>query len=98
MANILKFEIKTEAPYSDEEQIDLLESFVAFMRGGDDDIVEDSEKLSVIDENDVPDESDKIRAQAIELIKLGTLNVGVTLLDADEEELLSAGFSRAPSE
>lgn len=94
MANIIKFEIKTDAPYSDEEQIELLENFVAFMADGDDDIIEDSEKLSVVDENEIPDESDKIRAQAIELIKSGTLLVGVTLNDADDEEILSIGFSK----
>lgn len=91
MANILRFEIKTDAPYSDEEQIGLLEDFYAFVRSNDDDVIEDSEKLEIVDENDVPDDSEKIRTEAIELIRNGTLTMSVVLADDSDEMLFDTG-------
>lgn len=78
MANILKFEIKTEAPYSPAELEDLHSSFEAWMKDGDDDIVEDSVRISITDENDVPDDSEKIQAAAIEMLT-NNLQVGLTI-------------------
>lgn len=91
MANTLRFEVDTEAPYSDEEKIDLLEAFWVFVRENDADVIEDSEKLEVIDKNDIPDDSEKIRTEAIELIRNGTLTMSVVLADDSDEMLFDTG-------
>lgn len=48
MENVLKFQIRTTAPYNESEQMDLLEAFFAWMAKQDEDVIEDSESLHVV--------------------------------------------------
>jgi hypothetical protein len=66
MTNILKFEIETDAYYSDKEKLDLLEEFLGFIRGIDDEVIEDSEKFSVVDKDDAtPEVPDSVKNEIV---------------------------------
>lgn len=53
MANLLKFEIETEAPYSDEETESLLDAFLDFIRSEDGDVIDGTESLKIVDSGSV---------------------------------------------
>lgn len=53
MANIMKFEIETDAPYDDEETEALLDAFLDFIRSQDGDIIDGTESLKIVDSESI---------------------------------------------
>jgi hypothetical protein len=91
MANVITFKFKSDAPWSEQELIDLADTFESEVTEIDDDHVPGSFKISVQDESDHADENAKVRESAIELIKKGSLTVEIALSDEDDEEIVSTG-------
>lgn len=61
MTNIIRFEIKTDAPYTEKEKTELLENFFDFMQGVDGDVIEDSENVEILDVDDASTKQEVIQ-------------------------------------
>jgi hypothetical protein len=96
MANVITFKFKSDAPWSEQELIDLADTFESEVTEIDDDHVPGSFKISVQDESDHADENAKVRESAIELIKKGRIVVGVALVDEDDEDIVSSREVEVP--
>lgn len=91
MANIITFTFKTEAPYTEDELDTLGEELTETVKRIDDDVNPNSFDTNLIDEDDVSDDSEKIRTEAIELIRNGTLSMKVVVTDDNDEMLFDTG-------
>lgn len=97
MANVITLSIKTEAPYSEAEKLDLLEAFVQFIGETDSDVIEDSESLSIVPEGEVDTErDDDIREQAVEnFMKSARIRVEVQIADENDATVRSISMEDA---
>lgn len=65
MTNIIRLEVKTNSSYSEAEKVELLDTFVEFIGEADGDIVEDSESVIIVDEDDDTDNISDAKKQEI---------------------------------
>ena len=92
MANEITFKFKSDAPWSEAELDDLFHEFLAVVKPMDDDFVDDSATINLVDEGGAGDNSKEIRDAAIELIANGKLVVSIDFRDSDGNELYQNDF------
>jgi hypothetical protein len=90
MTNKLKFEIETEAPYTEEEMDALTNSFLDFISDVDLDADVNSVNVSIADVDEIQSNSEstepteeQVREAAVGLISNGTLEVSVRIRDLE---------------
>lgn len=90
MTNIIKFEIETDASYNSSEKEDLLDEFLAFMKKVDQDVIDGTESIEIVDSSEATvSVEDKVQ-EALESTGLvGT----VTLQDSEGKILRKIQFS-----
>ncbi|GHF92231.1 hypothetical protein [Streptomyces griseosporeus] len=96
MTNIIRFEIATDAPYSEDEKDALLEDFLDFMKGADGDVIEGTESVKIVSKDDAkkPVISDEQRKEIIgEFLADTTISVSVVLQDGDGLVVGKANFN-----
>ena len=91
MANIIRFEFKTDAPWSEDELDGLNSELAEVVERIDDDHIPGSFDVHVIEEGATT--QDNIREAAEELLKKAAFNVTVNVTDADGEEYITHKFS-----
>lgn len=90
MTNIIKFEIETDASYNSSEKEDLLDEFLTFMKKVDQDVIDGTESIEIVDSSEATvSVEDKVQ-EALESTGLvGT----VTLQDSEGKILRKIQFS-----
>lgn len=79
MSNVIKFEIETDANYTAEEKIELLDAFLDFMARTDSDIIDGTEEVEIVSKAAVLNGDNTKKDEIIqEFLKEASITVNVS--------------------
>ncbi len=79
MSNVIRFEIETDANYSAEEKVELLDAFLEFMAETDSDIIDGTEDVKIVSKASVLNGDNAKKDEIIqEFLKEASISVSVS--------------------
>lgn len=82
MANVIRFEIETNASYTEAEKVDLLDSFLQFISEADGDVIEDTETIVVTNKADLLNKKN-IDAEVVEWLDEAEFTVKLNVANGE---------------
>lgn len=85
MSNVIRFEIETDANYNTEEKLELLDAFLEFMNGIDQEVIDGTEEVKIVSKASVLNGDNAKKDEIIqEFLKETSVTVSIS---RDGEEL-----------